>query len=104
MKKYLSGIVALLLAVSATAFVNLPVTNTNASSSTYFYAGGVYDDAHYDVASYWNKTVLTCSSGPKMCSVVAPDGSGGHPDFSGLPPGGHVRTDNTIIGTKTFKN
>lgn len=104
MKKYFGAIVAILLAVSATAFTKLPAPNAGASTSTYYYAGGVYNDANYDVSSNWNKTVLTCSAGPKMCSIVAPDGTGGHPDFSGLPSGGHVRTDHTIISDQTFKN
>ena len=104
MKKYLAGIVAVLLAVSATAYTNLPAPTAGSSTSTYYYAGNAFDDVDYDVSGNWNKTVLTCSSGPKLCSIVAPDGTGGHPDFSGLPSGHHVRTDDVIISNQTFKN
>jgi hypothetical protein len=102
-RKYGLNMLALVIAVSAAAFTNKPVVHSS-TSSTYYYAGSVFDDAHYDVAGNWNKTVLTCTTGPKLCSVVAPDGSGSHPDFSGMPPGHHVSTDNTIISGRTFKN
>ncbi|GAO44117.1 hypothetical protein [Flavihumibacter petaseus] len=103
MKKYITGIAAVVMAASLSAFTYAPAKNGR-STNTYHYVGNLYTDAEYNNEQNWEKGGTNCGAvGTKMCTIVAPDDGSDNPDFSALPGGGNVRTDNTIIFSKVFK-
>lgn len=110
MKKYLLVIAVMAIALSLSAFNYLPSVKDHHKTShrfvtaTYHYVGTVYTDAEYNKEANWLKGTASCGvPGSKLCTIVAPDDGSSQPDFSALPVGGNVRTDNTIISNQTFK-
>lgn len=103
MKKYLFGLGVMAIAASLSAFTYAPAKK-DFTTATYRYTSSTYTDIEYNKEVNWVKGTISCGTpGTKLCTIVAPDDGTNQPDFSALPVGGNVRTDETIIEDRDFK-
>lgn len=84
MKKYVTGLIALLLAVISTGFTISGNRSSDANPKSFSY-NDYPDDTWMDDPNHYTLITgsLNCSGGSFRCGVVADDDGTGHPVLSG---------------------
>jgi len=109
MKRYFTGLLAILIAIALTSFGNNKPQKPS-SLFSYRFIGVIYDDASYDNPNNWVLDLggLFCGApGPKLCTIDAqPDlWNIFIPDFSGLDWWDHVRStvNTSVVCNRKYK-
>jgi hypothetical protein len=110
MKNYLFGSISLVLAFTASSFINFKAKKKTTIQSTFTYIGTIYDDSHYDDPYNWRLDIggLFCDGGgDRLCSIDASVSLYNPfiPDFSELGWWDHVRTtsNSAIVSNRCYK-
>jgi hypothetical protein len=93
MKKYLTGLFAVLFALSLTAFQQAPaktVKQDGKRTNAYYYlnsssAGDEIYDTSWELVPDQAPGEIPCTGDDEvLCTILAPEGDFGHPDFSSI--------------------